>query len=276
MHDELQQLNARIEQRHWWFVARRQILTRLVRRLLPPGQGKTVLDIGCGTGSTLAALKHDYRCVGVDTSAEAVRLGGLRHPEVRFFAIPDWAHAVDIFGQADLVLLNDVLEHIEHEAACFGQLVESVRAGTLFLITVPADPALWSSHDVVHGHFRRYTWDTFRALWGDLPVEEILLSALNRRLYPIAKLVRMFSRLRGRAAGPANTDLVTPAGPINWVLQKIFAGEATRILAALEGHGSCSRRRSVSLLAVLRRKAVPAADDPPGQCTASGEVNREK
>ncbi len=260
MRDDLQQLNARIEQRHWWFVARRQILTSLVRHVLPPDPGRVVVDVGCGTGSTLALLKGDYRCIGLDTSAEAVRLGGQRHPEAQFAMVREWSDGAEFFRQADLVLLNDVLEHIENEIDCFRQAFELVRPGTLFLITVPADPALWSPHDVVHGHFRRYTRQRLRELWAGLPAEEMLVSPLNWRLYPLVRMVRAISRIRGRAAGPGNTDLVLPAGPINSVLRTVFAGEAGRILAAVDGRRQPGRRRSVSLLAVLRRASRGGSD----------------
>ena len=260
MHDELQQLNARIEQRHWWFVARRRILTAIVRRLVPANAGNVVVDIGCGTGSTLRSLKDSYRCIGLDTSAEAVRLGRLRHPEVQFAVMEQWEDGGGFFRQANLILLNDVLEHIEDEVACFRQLVERAPPGVFFLITVPADPALWSPHDVANGHYRRYTRDRFRELWINLPVEERLLSSFNWRLYLVAKLVRTLSRIRGRAAGPANTDLATPIAPINAILQAVFAGEEKRILDAVDGRRQPSQRRSISLLAVLRRKSPGEID----------------
>ena len=62
-------LHADIEQRHWWFVARRRIMRRLVNRVVRPGPDVTVVDVGCGTGANIASLTDAYRCVGIDTSA---------------------------------------------------------------------------------------------------------------------------------------------------------------------------------------------------------------
>ncbi|HEY2251089.1 MAG TPA: class I SAM-dependent methyltransferase, partial [Planctomycetaceae bacterium] len=78
------QLHAEIEERHWWFVARRRILRAIVEQLVPPSSEATVIDVGCGTGANLASLAADYRCIGVDTSSEAIRLARKRFPAVRF------------------------------------------------------------------------------------------------------------------------------------------------------------------------------------------------
>ena len=87
MHYEQFQLHADIEQRHWWFVGRRRILCRLVAEVLPPIAAKRVIvDVGCGTGGNIAALADRYRCVGIDTSAEAIELARQRFPHVRFIA----------------------------------------------------------------------------------------------------------------------------------------------------------------------------------------------
>ena len=66
------QLHADIEERHWWFVARRRILRAIVEQLVPPSPEATVIDIGCGTGANLASLADHYRCIGIDTSPEAM------------------------------------------------------------------------------------------------------------------------------------------------------------------------------------------------------------
>src|SRR5256885_16595250 len=80
------QLHAQIEERHWWFAARRRILGELVRYAAPPAANRQsfLVDIGCGTGANLAAFTGDYRCIGVDTSAEAIQLASSRFPEATF------------------------------------------------------------------------------------------------------------------------------------------------------------------------------------------------
>src|SRR5262245_34235964 len=87
------QLHAAIEERHWWFTARRTILGRLVGHLLEnnqlrgaerDGEKPLLIDVGCGTGANLAAFANSFRCLGVDTSAEAIRLAKQRYSHLEF------------------------------------------------------------------------------------------------------------------------------------------------------------------------------------------------
>src|SRR6202035_1680768 len=118
------QLHAEIEQRHWWFIARRRILRAMVERLVPPSPTATVIDVGCGTGANLAALADDYRCVGIDTSAEAIELARRRFPQVQFltgFAPADVP--AETLAAARLVLMTDVLEHVPDDYALLSNML---------------------------------------------------------------------------------------------------------------------------------------------------------
>ena len=84
MQSEQFELHARIEQRHWWFVARRRIMRAIVEEVARPDGRTTVVDVGCGTGANIATLTDGYRCVGIDTSEEAIELATRRFPDVRF------------------------------------------------------------------------------------------------------------------------------------------------------------------------------------------------
>jgi SAM-dependent methyltransferase len=261
MQSEQFQLHAQIEDRHWWFVARRRILRELVHKVAPPSvcalnetQKRTiVVDIGCGTGANLAALADDYRCVGIDTSAEAVALARRRFPGITFIcgsAPQDVAHWL---RQAAVVLLTDVLEHVEKDRELLASIVRACPPGTQILITVPADMRLWSPHDEAFGHFRRYDAETFAAVLADLPVIPRLVSYFNSRLYPLVRGTRLINRLRGRSSGEANTDFKLPSRPTNSVLEACFAGERRRLLRAVDSDGR-GYRHGVSLVAILERE----------------------
>ncbi|MBX7166799.1 MAG: class I SAM-dependent methyltransferase [Pirellulales bacterium] len=246
------ELHARIEQRHWWFVARRQIVRSLIEQVVPPHQGHLVLDVGCGTGANLAALSDGYRCVGVDTSADAVHLAARRFPWIDFvhgFAPDDVPEAIE---QASLVMLNDVLEHVPDDFELMSRLLAAVRPGTHLLVTVPADMWLWSPHDESFGHFRRYEQWRFERVWAGLPVEPLLVSYFNSRLYPVVRWVRERNRRRGSVQGEAGTDFRMPPAPINAVLTRWFAGEGNVLLRALQRRQG-GYRTGVSLIALLRR-----------------------
>ena len=64
MKSEQYALHASIEERHWWFLARRTIMRRLVERIAPAPR-QAIVDLGCGTGANIAALADAHACVGV-------------------------------------------------------------------------------------------------------------------------------------------------------------------------------------------------------------------
>lgn len=249
------QLHADVEERHWWFTARREILRRMVAAVAPAGSGATVVDVGCGTGANLASLAADYRCVGIDTSAEGVRLAQSRFPHVEFlhgFA-PDGLG--EVVHDVDVLLLTDVLEHVPDDFRLLSELLAVVPVGAHLIVTVPADEALWSPHDEAFGHYRRYDLSRFTQVWDNLPVTTRLTSAFNSRLYPVVKGVRALNRWRGESHGAAGTDFQMPSGPVNSLLRRTFAGEAGVLLDLLAGRRQRGYAKGVSLMAVLRREA---------------------
>ncbi len=257
MHPAQFQLHAEIEDRHWWFIARRQILSAVIEAVVPPSRENLVIDVGCGTGANLANLAQRYECIGIDASYEAVRLARLRFGELRFvhgLAPRDLAGDIE---RARLVLVSDVLEHVSDDFALFSELLAATEPGTYFLLTVPADPTLWSQHDRSFGHYRRYERERFERIWRGLPVETRFVSPFNARLYPLVKLARQVSRWRGHAHGEAGTDFALPGRLTNDLLARCFAGERHRLARlAAGGHGR-PYHAGVSLMALLRREPGP-------------------
>jgi SAM-dependent methyltransferase len=249
------QLHAEIEERHWWFVARRRIVQDLARRVLPPTREALVLDVGCGAGANAAALASEYRVVGIDTSADAVRLAAERFPHVRFlqgFAPADVP--ADVLENTGLVLLMDVLEHVPDDFALLSELLAALQPGAHLLMTVPAEMALWTEHDESFGHYRRYDLRRFTRLWQGLPVTPLLATHYNARLYPLVKTARTWNRWRGKAAGRAGTDFALPPASVNRLLTRAFAGESQRLTRMLETGVDAGYRAGVSLIAILRRE----------------------
>jgi SAM-dependent methyltransferase len=264
VHPDLFRLHAQLEDQHWWFVGRRSITQSLVRTILPASSPHLVVDVGCGTGANIAALSDSYRCIGIDTSLEAISLARERFSSVEF------VHGVapealgDSARSADLFLVMDVLEHVPDDFSLFSSLLESAKLGALFLITVPANRWLWSEHDVSFGHYRRYDTNRLRQVWSGLPVSVLLLSQFNSRLYPIVRAVRLLTRLRGAPFGMGRTDLTLPPRPINRALSVTFAGEAARLRRVLERRAK-PYRRGTSLIAIVRREIgrIPVRTKPP-------------
>jgi SAM-dependent methyltransferase len=246
-------VHSELEQAHWWFSARRRILRRIVDEVAGPGPGKTVLDIGCGVGATLGAFEPDYRAIGYDPSADAIEFGRRRHPgcDLRVGGVEA---AIAAVPSADVVLLNDVIEHVPDDRALLAPVAGALRSGAILLITVPADMRLWSPHDVALGHYRRYDAQLLRVATQALPVETVFMTYFNSRLFPLVLAARTLARWSGIATGRQGTDLRATPRPINALLEACFAGEIQRLLGVARGQSS-PYRRGVSLMGVFRRAA---------------------
>lgn len=253
MEAEQFRLHGRMEENHWWFTGRRNIVQRLVHQVLPPGLGHVVLDVGCGTGGNVVAFSDGYACFGWDPSPEAIHLAKERFPGVRFFG-GSVRGAITALGRPpDMILLMDVLEHIQRDRAFFLEMVAALRPGGYLLITVPAGMELWSPHDVTLGHFRRYNRLQLEELWEAEPVVPLLVSHYNARLYPVVRCVRYWTQRSGRAAGEANTDLHQPLVPLNALLKRILSSEADVLIKQM-GKRSVGFSRGCSLIALLQKE----------------------
>lgn len=254
MHPKQFDLHAQIEDNHWWFVGRRNILRELIIRLVAPCAGAVVLDLGCGTGGMLGALSSDYRCFGLDSSPDAIALARRRFPDVRFIegTVPDGLAGVG--EPVSMYLLLDVIEHIRDDRSFMRSLVSAMEPGSLLLVTVPADMALWSPHDVGYGHFRRYDASGLRQVWAGEPLGELFVSHFNMLFYPAIRLIRMLNNIAGKPWGKAGTDLSVPPLPVNRLLTRVFSLEAPVLCRLMQQGSGRGLPFGVSLVAVLRRE----------------------
>lgn len=248
---------AGVEDRHWWFAARRSIVAALASRIARGARLK-VLDAGCGTGGNSGALADSHDVLGVDAAQAAVDAATARFPKARFERAATDAEMLERVAGRDLVLLMDVLEHVEDDYAFLSGVLARLEPGAHVLVTVPADPALWSAHDEASCHWRRYEEERLRGVWEGLPVETRLFEALNWRLAPLVRAARAFNRRTGRTSGGAGTDMQVPVAPVNALLQAVFAGEALRLIHDLD-HVRKPRNKGVSWIAVLRRTSGECA-----------------
>lgn len=250
MKENLYDLHENIEDKHWWFTARRQILLKLIARIAPPEKFPTLINIGCGTGGDLLYLSNSYQCIGIDSSSRAVAAAKKYAPKAsvilgnNFKAVPPRQK-----GEKRVWLFFDVLEHIKEEQDFFGDFSKIVEAGEKIVITVPANPKLWSSHDESFGHYRRYTVETLKKIWNDLPFKILLLSHFNSRLYPLIWLIRSIKNKIDKNTGQKETDFHLLPSPLNTLLYKIFYSEHKRILGIMDG--DAPYHYGTSLIAVL-------------------------
>ena len=228
------------------------IIKDLLTDIVPPFKDHIVIDIGCGTGGVIANLSEEYHVIGIDPSKDGTDFAKALQPDLEiihgYFAQYFSQHKVD----AKAYLMLDVLEHVENDNSLLSEAVSLMSSGSYLIITVPANPSMWSPHDVSFGHFRRYNKNTFELLWKDLPVEPLFVSYFNARLYPLIKLIRVFTQRRSKAFGKAGTDVNIPPFGLNKIIRWIFRGESKALLDNYYGKRAVGYSKGVSLIAMLR------------------------
>jgi SAM-dependent methyltransferase len=241
LYDELH----RVEQTHWWFRARRHIVWSLVRRYAAGGASRQlrVCELGCGTGGNLAAIAGEHEVTGVECSPAALKYARQSLGDrARFGSLPN---KVDLPPQSfDVVLMTDVLEHIEADAASAITAISLARPGGIVIATVPAYQWLYSPRDAHHHHFRRYGKRQFARLWNRPDAQTILLSHCNMLLFPPAAAIRIGSKIVMRKRGRG--DLSCPPLPINNLLERLMRSEANLL-------GRVAFPFGLSLVAVIRK-----------------------
>lgn len=220
MNPEIYRDMARDHHVHWWFVGRRKVLISLIRRLGLPKDAR-ILEIGCGTGGNLAALAELGELSAMESDAEACEwASGLGICPVLPGALPEAVPYPD--GQFDLVCLLDVIEHIEEEQAALQRVQRLLKPGGRVLITAPAYRWLWSEHDVVHHHFRRYRASELAEKMGGSGLRVLRSGYFNTLLFPLVLMVRFLKGL-GMMRGGSDADLSGPM--VNRLLATIFSAE---------------------------------------------------
>jgi len=224
--------------RHPWEIARLEVVKGLIARHVRLTSRAQVLDVGCGDGFVATALARQFPGInvyGVDTSlteslilAYRARYAGV---DVKLSRTLDEA-AADLSAPAALILLTDVLEHIDADEAFLRGLRASgvVSHDTRVLATVPAYQSLFSSHDRFLRHYRRYSKRTLvdtlaRAGWSILESGYFFLTLL-----PIRWAQLVHERLFG---APSSRGLMTRAhgGPVRSFLAQTLLADARCAIA---------------------------------------------
>ena len=211
---------AELDERHWWYRARRDILAELIRREARLPANAQILEIGCGTGHNLGMLSGFGHVDGLELDDEARALSEKRLGRTVMSApLPELAGVPD--RHYDLIGAFDVIEHIDDDHAAISSIATKLNRGGKFMMTVPAHQWMWTAHDVVNHHKRRYSKRALRSLIEGSPLKLDRLGYFNSLLFPLAVAERTVSKLRGKD----DADVKLPPAPLNVALEKVFAAE---------------------------------------------------
>jgi SAM-dependent methyltransferase len=231
-----------VEDRHWWYRGRRTVIERAIGGLRLPSRAR-ILDAGCGSGRNMVELARHGAVTGVELSKTSVTLARARGAgEIIEGSVLDMPFPADSF---DLAVSLDVIEHLEDDLGALRELRRTVAPGGALLVTVPAYQWLWSGHDEINHHHRRYTRCSLQRVAEQAGWEQVRTTYFNSLLLPVAVLLRLLDRVNTKTT-ESSLDLWVPPAPLNWLLERPLALEAWLIARGGRIPGG------LSLLAVFR------------------------
>ena len=247
MHQSYSQYYADLWRRHWWWRVRHEVvlreLSRATKQIPLNPQPPRILDIGCAGGVAFDDFSRFGEVYGIEPDSQLVD------------STPRWRQRVEqvMFGPEyqpqqpfDVILMLDVLEHIEDDRAALNKLFGLLKPGGYAILTVPALGWLWSVHDDINLHFRRYHRRPLKQLLTQTGFEVRQLRYLFGWSLPLVYLRKWLS--------PRNLKeyhVEVPSAAVNM----IFAG-LTRGENAVSNLVGISPPLGSSLLAVMQRPHV--------------------
>jgi SAM-dependent methyltransferase len=211
-----------VQEQHWWYAARRTILERVLTQVYAEGMPDgTLYDLGCGVGANLPVLEKFGPTMGIDMSADAIEFCRRRgRSNVALGNLDDLKDIPD--GSASLIMLADVIEHLEDERPCLKAAYRTLAPGGALIVTVPAYMFLWGPSDVINHHKRRYTAPRLRrVIEPDFRIQH--LTYFNTLLFGVVAVGR-FGEALLRRRGDDMAKL--PPMILNRMMETVFRTEA--------------------------------------------------
>jgi len=217
----------RVEESHWWFVGRRQIIKSFLKRIVSDlktdrsNDALHILDVGCGTGANLEMLSEFGNAEGVDVSSEALSFcEGRGLKQVKLGEAEALPYEDNSF---DLVTGLDVVEHLDDDRAGLNEMQRVLRTNGRALLFVPAFMFLWGVQDDISNHRRRYTLSELKTLVTNAGFEVERATYVNLSFFAPIFLGRLFMRASGLRPESENNITI---GFLNGLMGKLFGAES--------------------------------------------------
>lgn len=182
-----------VEKNHWWFKSRRKYLIDLLKDI---SKESKILDIGCSSGVFLMDLENlgfnPNNLFGIDISEKAI-LNSKKNGLLNTFVMD--AQNITLNETFDIIVASDCLEHLENETKALKNWKSLLKKEGKMYVFVPAFMSLWSYHDEINMHYKRYTKQELKASIEQENLEILKASYWNFFLFVPVYLFRKISSL---------------------------------------------------------------------------------
>lgn len=219
----------RLERNHWWFKVRGKIIIFLIDKSFETAHPKTlkVLNIGAATGKTSEILAKYGEVTSLEFDLDCCIFAknelGL---DIINGSILELPFDNDSF---DVVCAFDVIEHVENDLQAIAEMKRVCKKGGMLTVTVPAFMSLWSHHDFVNQHYRRYTQKTLVEIFNVNELKANKLTYYNTLLFLPIFIFRILSNLVPkrwiRNGAGSDATITAEKGFFNTLMEKIFSLE---------------------------------------------------
>ncbi|WP_284079330.1 class I SAM-dependent methyltransferase [Herbaspirillum aquaticum] len=225
---EIFEAYAAIDSSHFWFTARNALIVDLLTRHFPAA--KSMLDIGCGTGSVLQAIRQSCPAMNLFAAdLSPVGLGHVKRKNLNATLLCMNAMQIPFASHFDVIGAFDVIEHIVDDCQVLEEMYRALVPGGGILLTVPQHPWLWSKPDEYAGHVRRYTRRNLldKVRHAGFHIERV--TSFVSLLLPLMAASRLKQRLRAAKKEQVDEGFTQLPCWLNRAFERIMAFERNLI-----------------------------------------------
>lgn len=228
---------------YWWVDGRKGLIESLLKKTNLPKNSK-ILDVGCGSGHSSSISKEYGGYFGLDVSPKNLKMN-----ELAKYKIVGDANNIPITAcNFDLVLCLDILEHLNDDVGSIKESLRVLKEGGYLIITIPAFQFIWSSHDIINRHKRRYNRESLSSITEGNSISLEFFSYWNFFLFVPAVILKIIKRTKDGDRNKLASDFKKVPSAINILFSKILKLENKII----ESNGSFPF--GTSIVAVLKKE----------------------
>ena len=208
------------ERSHWWFTVRARIITEIISSIIKPSPDCVVLNAGVATGASSDWLKAFGSVVSLESDPGACRfLREQLHMDIVEGSVTRLPFPDSHF---DMVCAFDVLEHVDDDTLAINEMCRVLKSGGALIVTVPAFRFLWSKHDLVNHHKRRYTQKAISQKLNGSGLTISYASYFNTLLFPPIALYRLFGKISRNKQNKSDFESTAGHRSLNRIFGSIF------------------------------------------------------